>query len=104
MNDVEKLLNTPIISAPEIQGMLFMGTYDPREKYSIGNVVFMDGEALVYVGDNVFEPLGAVDSYEEVNAKEEPKIFAPVKCKCCGGNLIRYKSGYKCEYCDTEYV
>lgn len=102
------MLNTPILTMPELQTYLtFMGNYDPKKEYKAGDVVLMDGEAVLCRSSRAFEPLGVVDDNTEIEFEPrgfEPRVVVPMKCKCCGGSLIRYKSGYMCEYCDTEYV
>lgn len=98
---IEEMLNTPIISVSDIMPALtFEGTYDKNKKYSVGDVVIKDGVTCVLSGSG-FIDLETVEDAVDPTIKQD---LSPLRCKCCGGTLIRYGRGVKCEYCDTEYA
>lgn len=83
----------------ELQSTLFFcGTYDPTRTYSDGDVVFLDGDTLVWI-NGAFEPIGCPSS----ETKEDEKPMKKLQCPCCGAPLIRVGTEYKCEYCGMIY-
>ena len=100
----EEMLNTPIISVPDIfPALTFEGTYDKNKKYSVGDVVIKDGVTCVFSGSGFIDLETVEDAVNTTDAAIKQDL-SPLRCKCCGGTLIKYGRGIKCEYCDTEYV
>lgn len=86
---------------PDISSNLYYyGTYDPGKKYGPGDVVLIDGNICVQVGQS-WEPIYLAN--EEKEEVKEP-ILTRLMCFSCGAPLkIKPKGGFKCEYCGMEY-
>ena len=103
MGDVMSSLDD-FVSVSALQAALtFVGEYNSSMVYDIGDVAMLNGEPIVFTGVGSFESLGAFGEGDNW-AEKDPKMISPTKCKCCGANLVRFKNGYICEYCNTEYV
>lgn len=80
--------------------LYYYGTYDPGKKYGPGDVVLIDGNICVQVGQS-WEPICLAN--EEKEEVKEP-ILTRLMCFSCGAPLkIKPKGGFKCEYCGMEY-
>ena len=99
MTIAERLLNTPILSMPEMKSYLtFRGGFESGRSYLVGDVVtFSDGSTCVCT-----DPAGAWDKIcdYEPTYSEPPKIKYS-HCKSCGAPVKSYRNS--CEYCGTEY-
>ena len=80
--------------------LYYYGTYDPGKKYGPGDVVLIDGNICVQVGQS-WEPICLAN--EEKEEVKEP-ILTRLMCFSCGAPLkIKPKGGFKCEYYGMEY-
>ena len=78
----------------------YYGAYDPGKEYGPGDVVLIDGNICVHVGQS-WEPICLAN--EEKEEVKEP-ILTRLMCFSCGAPLkIKPKGGFKCEYCGMEY-
>lgn len=84
--------------------LYYYGTYDPGKKYGPGDVVLIDGNICVQVGQS-WEPIClANEEKEEVKEEAKEPILTRLMCFSCGAPLkIKPKGGFKCEYCGMEY-
>ena len=96
------MMNTEIdYLSPDISSNLYYyGTYDSGKEYGPGDVVLIDGNICVQVGQS-WEPICLAN--EEKEEAKEP-ILTRLMCFSCGAPLkIKPKGGFKCEYCGMEY-
>ena len=84
--------------------LYYYGAYDPGKKYGPGDVVLIDGNICVQVGQS-WEPIClANEEKEEVKEEAKEPILTRLMCFSCGAPLkIKPKGGFKCEYCGMEY-
>lgn len=100
INEIDKFVNTPIMSAEDIRTTLFFkGACNSKQELPInastGDIYAIGDDTYLYDGNN-WNNIGSRQP------KESPQKIAPRICNQCGAPVK--SSRLTCEYCGVRYV